>query len=169
MHRIVARVKQSTRNPTIALKSRREKWKKRKSRQDLQKMRQTALRQRRPRRESPPKFGSPCSDASSFLDRSTHSDSSISQIYLKISYAPAYKKSKIKQKVQTVNEERKGGMASKGNNCETWSLGEIISLLFCKLQSKISDDAWQMILNRPNLGKSGVSCALNELRLLILV
>ena len=36
--------------------------------------------------------------------------------------------------------------------------------LSCKLQSKISDDAWQMILNRPNLGKGGVSCALNELR-----
>ena len=109
MHRIVAKVKQSTRNPTIAIKSRREKIP-----QDLQKMRQTALRQRRPRRESPPKFRSPCSDASSFLDRSTHSDSSISQIYLKISYAPAYKKSKIKQKVQTVMRSVKAAWRARG-------------------------------------------------------
>ena len=31
-------------------------------------------------------------------------------------------------------------------------------LLLCKLESKISDDGWQMLLNRTNLGKSGVSC-----------
>ena len=32
-------------------------------------------------------------------------------------------------------------------------------LLLCKLESKISDDSWQMILNRTQLGKSGVSKA----------
>ena len=32
-------------------------------------------------------------------------------------------------------------------------------LLLCKLESKISDDSWQMILNRTQLGKSGVSLA----------
>lgn len=31
-------------------------------------------------------------------------------------------------------------------------------LLLCKLESKISDDGWQMLLNRSTLGKSGVSC-----------
>ena len=46
-------------------------------------------------------------DASSFLDRSTHSHSSISQISLKTSYAQAYKKSKIRQKVQTVTRSVK--------------------------------------------------------------
>ena len=30
-------------------------------------------------------------------------------------------------------------------------------LLLCKLESTISDDSWQMILNRTRLGKSGVS------------
>lgn len=30
--------------------------------------------------------------------------------------------------------------------------------LLCKLESKISDDGWQMLLNRSTLGKSGVSC-----------
>ena len=30
-------------------------------------------------------------------------------------------------------------------------------LLLCKLESIISDDSWQMILNRTRLGKSGVS------------
>ena len=30
-------------------------------------------------------------------------------------------------------------------------------LLLCKLESPISDDSWQMILNRTRLGKSGVS------------
>ena len=29
-------------------------------------------------------------------------------------------------------------------------------LLLCKLESTISDDSWQMILNRTRLGKSGV-------------
>ena len=31
-------------------------------------------------------------------------------------------------------------------------------LLLCKLESRISDDGWQTILNRTRLGKSGVSC-----------
>lgn len=31
-------------------------------------------------------------------------------------------------------------------------------LLLCKLECKISDDGWQMLLNRTKLGKSGVSC-----------
>ena len=35
-------------------------------------------------------------------------------------------------------------------------------LLLCKQECKISDDAWQMILNRKKLGKSGVSFAVNE-------
>ena len=30
-------------------------------------------------------------------------------------------------------------------------------LLLCKLESTISDDSWQMILNRTRLGKSGLS------------
>ena len=30
-------------------------------------------------------------------------------------------------------------------------------LLLCKLESTISDDSWQMILNPTRLGKSGVS------------
>lgn len=30
-------------------------------------------------------------------------------------------------------------------------------LLLCKLESRISDDGWQTILNRTRLGKSGVS------------
>ena len=30
-------------------------------------------------------------------------------------------------------------------------------LLLCKLESTISDDSWQMILNRTRLGKSGVN------------
>ena len=36
-------------------------------------------------------------------------------------------------------------------------------LLLCKLESTITDDAWQMILNRTQLGKSGVSLSLNLL------
>ena len=112
-----------------------------------------------PRRESPPKFGSP-----SFLDRSTHSDSSISQIYLKISYAPAYKKSKIKQKVQAVMRSVKAAWRARGTIVRRDRSVKSFRYCFFFLQSKISDDAWQMTLNRPNLGKSGVSCALNELR-----
>lgn len=30
-------------------------------------------------------------------------------------------------------------------------------LLLCKLEARISDDGWQMLLNRTQLGKSGVS------------
>ena len=33
-------------------------------------------------------------------------------------------------------------------------------LVLCKLESRISDDSWQTILNRTRLGKSGVSCIL---------
>ena len=36
-------------------------------------------------------------------------------------------------------------------------------LLLCKLESTISDDAWRMMLNQTQLGKSGVSLSLNLL------
>ena len=36
-------------------------------------------------------------------------------------------------------------------------------LLFCKLESTISDDTWQMVLNRTQLGKSGVGLSLSLL------
>ena len=152
-----------------------------------------------PRRESPPKiFESPCSDASLPFDRSTSSESSITQISLNTSYAPAYKKRKLRQKVETVMRSVEASCSEQGEQ-----LGDVIArsclfkrkinidgkeiilhafsevseelgvkkafdelvpeelwnqrvhmmsvpdwlLLLCKLESKISDDAWQMILN----------------------
>lgn len=174
-----------------------------------------------PRRESPPKFfESPCSDTSLSFDSSTSSESSITQISLNASYAPAYKKRKLRQKVETVMRNVQASCLEQGEQ-----LGDVIArsclfkrkinidgkeiishafsevsrelgvkkafddlvpeelwnervhmmsvpdwlLLLCKLESKISDDAWQMILNRTKLGKSGVSCALDEFHLLILI
>ena len=99
MQRIVARVTQLTRNPT------QESVGEMKEAKIPPRSPENAPKCSTPRRESPPKFESPCSDASSSLrslDRSTHSGSSISQISLKTSYAPAHKKRKIRQKVQTV-------------------------------------------------------------------
>lgn len=59
-----------------------------------------------PSRESPPKFRSPTSnntsDTSSIRDHPLQSDSLISEISLNSSYAPAYKKRKIRQKVEAV-------------------------------------------------------------------
>lgn len=59
-----------------------------------------------PSGESLPKFGSPTSndtsDTSSIRDHSLQSDLSISEISLNSSYAPAYKKRKIRQKVEAV-------------------------------------------------------------------
>ena len=40
-------------------------------------------------------------------------------------------------------------------------------LLVCKLEARISDDGWQMLLNRTQLGKSGVSLVFGFILLII--
>ena len=157
---------------------------------------------------SPPQFIVPGDSPTSSLDDTSKSGSSISDI-ANASYAPATKKRKIREKVETVMSDVENLCKGRGE-----SLGDLITqsclfqrikkfdgkkivsqvfsevakelgvreafdklvpdelwdkrvemmsvpdwmLLLSKLESKISDDGWQMLLNRSTLGKSGVSC-----------
>ena len=122
-----------------------------------------------PRRESPPKiFESPCSDASLPFDRSTSSESSITQISLNTSYAPAYKKRKLRQKVETVMRSVEASCSEQGEQ-----LGDVIARS-CLFKRKINIDGKEIIshafsevseelgVKRPSMNSSLKSCGINE-------